>query len=574
VASSLRSRQRSLVPGSENLENYKRSSPPIGNSAARDRGLANAATEHVQAWDLLQQGSNGLAHLLASVSGFDFGTAPIEDVTQIGAGQEDHQASNDTMVCEEPIESVCDVDDQTVGVAQEVCEIEKEVCEIEPASRPLDQVMSEAMKARGADQDAITAAWTEVQRGSAAAYGDYFNAIGEAQRDIYKMLDNADLVSSISPALGSALRATAAQTLQLKMDVIRGQVIDSVVTSAMCNLGSEQCEVDPCLESQLRAQVEAQFAAQAFQPSQISGSSQDIRFAFTTGLDGQRLAVQRALEGMSGTTFQPYIRGDATGLQMTMMTQSDYGAQVKKDEATGMAQVDAGHLHATGVAANGNTANENMQIMLRDMYTIQSTSNVGRTLTEQLVAGTGQQFDTRFVADNLSADVDGDSFLNDRVDVHDLHDPGMVPNRVATPGARGPIDVQSTGSAYVHFMAERQDDAQNNPTDTATIQANDAALLRQSQVLDGQRLALLASLAKLAPAEQASIQAGGGATTPDGRVFLAAAVAWNTAFATWQANQQAHLASFNNRFNQAHAHGLASENAYNREQGLVPTTRP
>jgi hypothetical protein len=118
--------------------------------------LANAATEHVQAWDLLQQGSNGLAHLLASVSGFDFGTAPIEDVTQIGAGQEDHQASNDTMVCEEPIESVCDVDDQTVGVAQEVCEIEKEVCEIEPASRPLDQVMSEAMKARGADQDAIT----------------------------------------------------------------------------------------------------------------------------------------------------------------------------------------------------------------------------------------------------------------------------------------------------------------------------------------------------------------------------------------------------------------------------------
>jgi hypothetical protein len=84
----------------------------------------------------------------------------------------------------------------------------------------------------------------------------------------------------------------------------------------------------------------------------------------------------------------------------------------------------------------------------------------------------------------------------------------------------------------------------------------------------------LASLAKLAPAEQASIQAGGGATTPDGRVFLAAAVAWNTAFATWQANQQAHLASFNNRFNQAHAHGLATENAYNREQGLVPTTRP
>ncbi len=485
----------------------------------------------------------------------------------------EEQAPVDGPVCEDPATLVCEeVEEQVCEVGEEI-EQQQEVCEIPQVSRPLDQIMGEAMRGRGADQTGVDNAWGSVQRETAAAYGRYFEDSGAAQRSVYSMLDAADTLDGLMPGMGSILRSAALATVQVQLQSLRAQAIDSVVASTMGNLSPDQSIDDPCLEAQIRAQVEAQFAANAFDPSTISGSSQDIRFALTSGFDAQRTAVQRSMEGMAGTRFQQYVTGDANGLHMEMLTQSDYDARLTRDEGTGAARMDAGHLHATGVAGNGVTANENMQTMLRDMYHLQTTSNVGRELTGQLVSGQGQNFDTRYIAGNTNPAVDGDSFLNNRVDVADLHDPNMVPNRVARAGDRGPIDVQSTGSAYVHFMAERQYDAQNSATDMGTIEANETAFEAQRTTLQTRQTTLQTQFSALSAADQAAINSGTGALSPAGQAWVASATTFQTDLTTFQTGYQAHTNAFNNRFRPSHAHGIQMENAYNREQGLQPTSR-
>jgi len=247
--------------------------------------------------------------------------------------------------------------------------------------------------------------------------------------------------------------------------------------------------------------------------------------------------------------FQPFITGDATGLKMDMLTAADHTTRMAGAGTT----IDADHLHMDGANA------ADTQAMAWDVYQMQATSNLGHELVHDMIAGTGQSFDIVMHAVNTSPTVSYDAFINNQVDIGDIHGEATVAP------AGGSAHPQSQESVYAHFLYERRYDATHAATDITTIAATQATL-------ETQRLALVAEQAAL-PVRIVTVLGGGTVAPPLTAAETAVATAFVTKVNTWNAARAANDAVFDARFNPAHAYGIDQENAYNRERGF-DDTRP
>ena len=62
-------------------------------------------------------------------------------------------------------------------------------CTVDLTSRPLNEALSELMRAEGMTPPQISAVWTEVQRRVAASYGELYDASGRVQRSVASLLE-------------------------------------------------------------------------------------------------------------------------------------------------------------------------------------------------------------------------------------------------------------------------------------------------------------------------------------------------------------------------------------------------
>jgi len=195
-----------------------------------------------------------------------------------------------------------------------------------------------------------------------------------------------------------------------------------------------------------------------------------------------------------------------------------------------------------------------VQSMAWDVYQMQATSNNGNQLVQNMVAGTGQNFDVVMTAVNNSPTTSYDAFINNEVDLADIHAERSLPlpNTATHP--------QAQESVYAHFLHERQFDATHAGT-------NMTAINTQQQALEAQRVQLLADRAAL-PARVQTALGGGAVAPPLTAAETAQATAWTTRATTWNAARVANDAAFNARFTAAHSYAIDQENAYNRERGF------
>ncbi len=428
------------------------------------------------------------------------------------------------------------------------------VCHVDLSSRPLNEALSAMMRAEGMAPAQVTAVWAAVQRRTAGAYGELYDQIGGLQRAIYALISVAEILERFPTLTGVAatLRATLATTVTDALARLHVEIKHKIAAAAVDAIQQELHRTVPCLTEQVAAAVDGALPASSFgTPDMSTGTSREIRYRATTQFAAYRTAVQAATERLAGTTFRPIVTGDATGMHMEMLTAADQTARL----GTVGNRLDAGHLHMDGASA------ADTQDMAWDVYQMQATSNNANGLIRDLVAGTSQSFDVVLHAVRSSPAVDRDAFINNQVDLDDIHaDPAM-------PAAGSTSHPQSQQSVYAHFLHERRFDATHNATDMSVIEA-------QGRALETQRLQLVSDLAALPARVQAAINGGAGAVTPPlNPAETAQANAWITRAQAWRAAQTANDAAFNARFPGAHGHAVDQENAFNRELGF-DDTRP
>jgi hypothetical protein len=424
------------------------------------------------------------------------------------------------------------------------------VCEVDLTSRPFNEVLSELMADQGMDPGAIAASWQGVQRTTATAYGEFFNTVGAFQRAIASFMAAVNAAAGAgATAVADSLRGAASSLLTAAQAALERNLRARVATAATSAIQDALSANIPCLADQVDAALTGALVLPALGPVDLAtGTPQEINLRVTTAFHTYRQGVQAAMESVAATAFRPYITGDARGLHLEMLTEADQTARVATDNAApGNATIDAGHLHAESADA------ANLQSMAWDLYQYQTTSNDGASLLGDIVSGDGMNFDIRMVAVSGSATTSYDAFVNNEVDLADIHAEHEVP----PVGYSG--DPQSQQSVYAHFMHERHYDATHSGTDMTTIAA-------AFQTLDAQRVTLAAQFNGFPANLQAALNGNPPvpaltpAQTATGQAYVAAVNAFNGA---WNANQ----AAFDARFNAAHAHAITQENAFNEERG-------
>ncbi|HEX4423028.1 MAG TPA: hypothetical protein VH165_34160 [Kofleriaceae bacterium] len=408
--------------------------------------------------------------------------------------------------------------------------------------------MTAIMQAEGMTAAQISTAWSAVQRRIASSYGSFYDTIGLVQRSIYGFLQSAEALEHTGgtvAAAGAIMRSTATAFLTAELPALHELIKQQITTAAVDAIQDALQRTVPCLDQQVKAAVDGALPASGFGTINLAtGTSREIRFRVTSQFAAYRAAVQTALQTMAGTTFQPIVTGNATGLHMEMLTAGDHATRM----ASAGTSIDANHLHMTG----GNAAD--VQSMAWDVYQMQATSNNGNQLVTNMVSGTGQHFDVVMKAVNASPTTSYDAFINNEVDIADIHGEATVP---AAGSASHP---QAQESVYAHFLHERQYDATHAATDMTTIRT-------QAQTLETQRVQLTTDLTAL-PARIQTVLHGGTVTPPLNPAETTQATAWATRATTWQTAQTANQAAFNGRFNPAHSYAIDQENAYNRERGF------
>ena len=498
---------------------------------------------------------------------------PVEDQVCEDTSATDAPMSTsepDVGVCEMPEDLVCEEDhdamvceaEQVIGVCEDtgestVDQVPMPVCEVEPVSRDLQAGLSEELQAAGADQATIDLVWEEVQRATAASFGTFYDALGGVQRQAASAMDLADAMDGVFPGAGIMVRGELAGLLQQQSDQLAADVLSAIVEASVLNFEGATGIEDPCLADQIRAWLEGQLPASTLGGIDFTGADTNaMRLAITTGFATYREAMQAAVEGIADAPFAMYISGDASGLSMEMLTQSDFDARVAADDAAGNPTVDAGHFHAT--AGDGAGAEE-LQTMLGDIYAMQTTSNAGHDLMDAAVQGNGVNFDMNLIAVSGDADTDFDSFLLNTVDIADIH---TAPETGNAGRANHP---QSRESVYAHFIAERLHDAQNNADSVAVrwadIQTRQAALQARQNALTPAQSAIANALYSGNPVP-------GGAAAAD----VAVAQSFVNDLRTWETDRAQVLADQTARFPASHDHGIDIENDLNAERGY--RTRP
>lgn len=426
-------------------------------------------------------------------------------------------------------------------------------CHVELSSRPLNQALSEMMRAEGMTPAQISSVWSTVQRRVATSYGTFYNTIGAVQRAVYALLEVAESLERIGgvvAAAGVSMRNAAAAYLTAQLPLIHEQVKQQIAHAAVDAIQAELHRTVPCLAEQVKAAVDGALPQSAFGAIDLTtGTSRQVRYRVTSQCAAYRTAVQTAMEAVAGTTFRPFLTGDATGLHMEMLTSADHATRAAAAGTT----LDAGHLHMNG----GNAVD--VQSMAWDVYQMQVTSNNGNLLVRNMVTGSGQNFDVVMTAVNNSPTTSYDAFINNEVDLADIHAERSLP----LPNTSNHPQAQE--SVYAHFMHERQYDATHSGT-------NMTAINTQAQALEAQRVQLVADRAALPPRVQTAL--GGGVVAPPlTAAETAQANAWGARAVAWQNARTANDAAFNARFTAAHSYAIDQENAYNRERGF-DDTRP
>jgi uncharacterized protein DUF4157 len=422
------------------------------------------------------------------------------------------------------------------------------VCAVTLSSRPLNQALTEVMQAEGMTAAQIATVWSAVQRRVASSYGSFYDTIGTLQRTIYTFLQSAEGFEHAGGTVAqadAAMRVTATAFLAGELPRIHEQIKQQVANAAVDAIQHELHRTVPCLHEQVKAAVDGALPQSAFGTIDFTtGTSREIRFRVTSQFAVYRTAVQAAMQTMASTTVQPIVTGNASGIHMEMLTAGDHASRV----TTAGSAIDAGHLHMSG----GNAAD--VQSMAWDVYQMQATSNNANQLVTSMVAGAGQHFDVVLKAVNASPTTSYDAFINNEVDLADIHGEHTIPTAGST------SHPQAQESVYAHFLHERQYDATHSAADMTAVQA-------QAQTLETQRVQLTNDFAAL-PVRIQTVLHGGTVTPPLTPAETTHASAWATRATTWQATQAANAAAFNSRFNPAHSHAIDQENAYNRERGF------
>ncbi|MEO7732287.1 MAG: hypothetical protein ABIY55_15045, partial [Kofleriaceae bacterium] len=422
------------------------------------------------------------------------------------------------------------------------------VCHVDLASRPLNQALAEMMRAEGMTPAQIAGVWTAVQRRVATSYGEFYNTIGAIQRAVYGLLSVAESFERVGgavAAVGVTMRTTAASYLAAQLPALHAQIKRQITAAAIAAIQDELHRSLACLADQVEAAVGNALPASAFGAVDLTtGTSREVRYRVTSQCAAYRTAVQTAMEAVAGTTFRPFLTGDAGGLHMEMLTSADHATR----SAAAGTTLDAGHLHMSGANA------ADTQSMAWDVYQMQATSNNGNQLVQNMVAGTGQNFDVVMTAVNNSPTTSYDAFINNEVDLADIHAERSLPlpNTSTHP--------QAQESVYAHFMHERQFDATHAGVNMTAINA-------KQQSLEVQRVQLVADRAAL-PARVQTALGGGAVAPPLTAAETAQATAWTTRATTWNAARVANDAAFSARFTAAHSYAIDQENAYNRERGF------